>query len=106
VLDAEIQNIYDLYGDYMQSYEDKTTRIELRCTKIKSCTMTFKFPPDETTGVIPYPSQPCVFEMKSSSMPAKLTQLLAKRVLNHINELAAQGKEQVLPAYLFLANIM
>ncbi len=86
-LDAEIKQVYDLCGDYMQSYEDKTIRIELRFTKIKSCTMTFKFPPDES-GVIAYPVEACVFELKSTTMPGKLTALLGKRVLNHINELA------------------
>ena len=91
-MEAEIQKVYDLCGDYMQSYEDKTIRIELRFTKIKTCTMTFKFPPDDS-GVIPYPAQACVFELKSTTMPAKLTQLLGKRVLNHINELAAESKE-------------
>ena len=39
----------------MQAYDDKTIRIDLRFTKIKTATMTFKFPPDEQ-GVINYPS--------------------------------------------------
>lgn len=101
VLDAEIQKVYDLCGDYMQSYEDKTVRIELRFTKIKTCTLNFKFPASDA-GVIPYPVQACVFEMKSTTMPQKLTQLLAKRTLNHIEELAKEGKEHVLSAYQFL----
>ena len=54
-LDAEIEEVYKLCGDYMQAYEDKTIRIDLRFTKIKTATMTFKFPPDEQ-GVINYPS--------------------------------------------------
>lgn len=89
----------------MQSYEDKTVRIELRFTKIKTCTLTFKFPASEE-GVIPYPTQACVFAMKSTTMPQKLTQLLAKRTLNHMEELAKEGKEHVLSAYQFIANIM
>lgn len=105
VLDAEIQKIYDLCGDYMQSYEDKTVRIEIRFTKIKTCIMTFKFPPDDN-GAIPYPRQACVLELKSTTMPQKLTALLAKRVIAHIEELAKQGKEHVLSAYQFMANIM
>ena len=71
-LDAEIQKIFDTCGDYMQSYDDKTVRIEIRFTKIKACTMTFKFPPNDD-GVIDYPAKACWFELKSSSMPAKLT---------------------------------
>ena len=105
MLDAEIEKVYDLCGDYMQSYEDKTIRIELRFTKIKTCTMTFKFPPDDN-GVIPYPATACILELKSTTMPQKLTGLLGKRVLGHIDELAKQGKEQVLSAYQFLSNIM
>lgn len=89
----------------MQSYEDKTIRIEVRETKVKTCTMTFKFPADES-GIIPYPREPCVFELKSTTMPSKLTQLLGKRVLKHIAELAKENKEQVESAYKFLANIM
>ena len=68
VLDAEIQKVYDLCGDFMQSYEDKTIRIEIRFTKMKTCTMTFKFPADDD-GVIAYPNTACVFEMKSTTMP-------------------------------------
>jgi len=91
-LDAEIEKIYEECGDYMQSYEDKTIRIELRFTKIKTATMTFKFPADDN-GVIPYPVEACVLELKSTTMPAKLTGLIGKRVLNHINDLAKEGKE-------------
>ena len=54
-LDAEIEEVYKLCEDYMQSYDDKTIRIDLRFTKIKTATMTFKFPPDEA-GVINYPA--------------------------------------------------
>ena len=89
----------------MQSYEDKTIRIDLRFTRIKTATMTFKFPPDEA-GVIDYPAQPCVFELKSTTMPQKLTGLLGKRVLAHVTEQATAGKPQVVSAYQFLANIM
>ena len=67
--------------------------------------MTFKFPADDN-GVIPYPAQACVLELKSTTMPQKLTALLAKRVLGHIDELAKQGKDQVLSAYQFMENIM
>lgn len=89
----------------MQSYEDKTIRIEIRFTKIKTCTMTFKFPADDD-GVISYPNTACVLELKSTTMPQKLTGLLGKRVLGHIDELAKQGKVQALSAYQFLSNIM
>ena len=99
MLEAEIEKVYELCGDYMQSYEDKTVRIEIRHSKIKTCTLTFKFPADEATGVIAYPAEACVLEMKSTTMPPSLTQLLSKRVLNHITELAKEGKEQMLSAY-------
>jgi len=105
VLDAETEKIYELCGDYMQTYDDKTIRIEIRCSRIKTCTMTFKFPADDA-GVISYPTEACVLELKSTTMPQKLTQLLGKRVLTHIAELAKQGKEQVLSAYQFMDNIM
>ena len=75
----------------MQSYEDKTVKIELRFTKIKTCAMTFKFPADDS-GVIPYPAEQCVYELKSNTMPAKLTTLLHKRVLAHIAEQHKSGK--------------
>lgn len=93
VLEAEIEKVYEVCGDFMQSYDDKTVRIELRCSKIKTCTMTFKFPADEATGVISYPAEACVLEMKSGTMPQKLTQLLGRKVLNHIIALAKEGKE-------------
>ena len=67
-LEAEIERVYQECGDYMQSYQDKTIRIELRFSKIKTATMTFKFPPDDG-GVIAYPEQPCVCELKSTTMP-------------------------------------
>jgi len=72
-LEAETLEVYEVCGDFMQSYADKTVRIELRTTKIKTCTMTFKFPADDATGVIPYPEEACVLEMKSTTMPPKLT---------------------------------
>ena len=71
-LEAEILQVYDLCGDYMQAYNDKTIRIEIQFTKIKSCTLNFKFPADEE-GVIHYPATQCVFQLKSTTMPAKLT---------------------------------
>lgn len=105
ILEAETQKVYELCGDYMQTYDDKSIRIEIRCTKIKTCTMTFKFPADDS-GVIPYPAEACVLELKSTTMPQKLTQLLGKKVIAHIAELAKNGKEQVISAYQFMANIM
>lgn len=54
--------------------------------------MTFKFPADDS-GLIPYPEEACVLELKSTTMPAKLTGLIGKRVLKHIEDLAKEGKE-------------
>ena len=88
IVDGEIQKVYELCGDFMQSYDDKTIRIDLRFSKIKTCTMTFKFPPDEH-GFVAYPGVPAVLELKSTTLPAKLTELLAKKVLAHME---AQAK--------------
>ena len=93
MLEAEIEKVYEICGDFMQAYEDKTVRIEIRPTKIKTCTLTFRFPADEATGVIAYPAEACVLEMKSTTMPPRLTQLLGKRVLAHVAERAKEGKE-------------
>ena len=81
-LEAEILKIYEECGDNMQSYDDKTIRIELRFTKIKAAIMTFKFPADDS-GIIPYPAQACVLELKSTTMPAKLITILGKKVIKH-----------------------
>ena len=50
--------------------------------------MKFMFPADDD-GAIRYPAEACVLQLKSTTMPAKLTGLLQKRVLKHIEELAA-----------------
>ena len=47
-----------------------------------------------------------MLELNSTTMPYKLTQLLARRTLAHITELAKEGKEQMVSAYEFMQNIM
>ena len=72
---------------------------------MKTCTLKLQFPP-ELSGLIPYPSKACVLELKSRTMPDKLTALLAKRIRNHIDEHVKNRQAYLLSAYKFIANII
>ena len=47
-----------------------------------------------------------MYELKSTTIPAKLVAMLSKKLENHITELAKDGKPHVLSAYQFISNII
>ena len=97
--DSELIKLEELCGDNMRTYDDQSIRIDMVYSKVKSASIIFRFPKDEETGLTTYPTDAVIIELKSTTIPAKLVEMLAKKTEKHIAELAKDGKEHVLSAY-------
>ena len=104
--DSELIKLEELCGDKMRTYSDESIRIDMLYSEVKSASVIFRFPKDEETGLSSYPTSAVVFELKSTTIPAKLVAMLSKKMENHIAELAKDGKPHVLSAYQFVSNII
>lgn len=102
-IDQELQELEKRCGDNIRVYHDKSVRIQIAYTKIKSCTLVFKFPIEE---VDQYPKLPLHIEIKSTTIPHKLQALLLKRLEATAEKLQKEGKPQAVAVFEFLDNIL
>lgn len=70
----------ELYGDYIRTYSDKSIRIDMVYTELKKASIIFRFEKDEETGEITYPKSAAMFELKSTTIPARLVGILVKKL--------------------------
>ena len=88
----EFEELNELCGDYIRNYDDKSIRIDMIYTEIKTASIIFRFLKDEATGETNYPASPVLFVLKSTTIPAKLISMLSRKLEAHIAALAKESK--------------
>ena len=72
-LDEEIEKLRQICGEDITISPDKRIQINISFTELKTCSLTFQFTLNDS-GDIQYPTEaPAHFELKSNSMPPKMT---------------------------------